>query len=112
MPRPTGPTDPNLLALIRELRKKKEYKDLIKLLSKPRRSKKSVNVGRLGKIAVKHDSVAVAGKVLSLGEITKPLDVYAWQFSKQAEEKIEKAGGKCLPLARILGSKEKIKVIK
>jgi large subunit ribosomal protein L18e len=112
MPKPTGPTDPNLLALIRELRKNKEYKDLAKALSKPRRSKGSINVAKLNKIARKHDAIAVAGKVLSVGEMTKGVNVYAYSFSKQAAKKIEDAGGKCFPLDMLKASKEKVVVIK
>jgi large subunit ribosomal protein L18e len=112
MPNPTGPSDPNLIALIGELRKNKNYKEIARQLAKPRRSKNAVNVSRLDKVAGKANAVAVAGKVLSAGAITKPINVYAWQFSKQAMEKIEKSGGKCFPLAMIKESKEKIMVIK
>jgi large subunit ribosomal protein L15 len=38
------------------------------------------------------DGVVIIGR----GEITKPLTVKAKRFSKMAQEKIEKAGGKCI----------------
>jgi large subunit ribosomal protein L18e len=109
MPRPTGPTDPNLLKLIREMRKG-GHADIAKLLSKPRRQKLSVNVARIGKFP--SDKVAVAGKVLGTGEIKKPVTVYAWQFSKEAKKKIEGAKGTCMPLSDLAHTKDKIMVIK
>ncbi len=109
MPQPTGPTDPNMLALIKAMRKSGR-KDIAKLLSKPRRTKKAINVARIGK--AKSDNLIVAGKVLGSGEISTTKTVYAWQFSKEARKKIERAGGKCLALNLAAESKEKIMVIK
>ncbi|HDD72605.1 MAG TPA: 50S ribosomal protein L18e, partial [Candidatus Aenigmarchaeota archaeon] len=42
--------------------------------------------------------IVVPGVVLGSGEITKPVSVAALRFSKSAEEKIKKAGGKCMSL--------------
>ncbi len=111
MPKPTGPTDPNLQALIKKLRRNKEYARLVRHLAKPRRSKDAVNVSHLNKVAGQHESVAVPGKVLSAGEITKAVNVYAWQFSAAAKEKIEKAGGKCFPLELLPELEEKARVV-
>jgi large subunit ribosomal protein L18e len=98
MPHPTGPTDPNTTALIKKIRSKKEkfYLDLAKHLAKSARTKKPVNVSKIAKFS--QDSIVVPGKVLGGGEITKPVTVYALQFSKEAHRKITSAGGKCLPL--------------
>ena len=100
MPKPTGPTDPNVAALVMAMRKKKEkfYMNLAKHLSKPARSKKPVNVTKIGKFANGNEPVVVPGKVLGSGEISKAVIVYAASFSKEARNKITKAGGKCLPL--------------
>lgn len=111
MPRPTGPTDPNMAALIKQLKKKKEYAQLVRCLSRPRRSRAAVNVGRLAKIAKENEHIAVPGKVLSVGEITKSINVYAWQFSRQARNKITAAGGKCFPLQMIAEDGAKPKVV-
>ncbi|PIE01546.1 MAG: 50S ribosomal protein L15 [Acidobacteria bacterium] len=35
-------------------------------------------------------------KILGFGELDKPMTVHAHKFSKTAQEKIEKAGGKCI----------------
>lgn len=111
MPHPTGPTDPNLQALIKKLKRNKEYARLAKHLAKPRRSKGAVNLIKLDKAAKKSDTLVVPGKVLSMGEISKPVNVYAWQFSAAARKKIENAGGKCFPLELLLELKEKARVV-
>lgn len=36
------------------------------------------------------------GKVLGGGELSKPLKIKAWSFSKKAEEKIKKSGGEAI----------------
>ncbi|MBS3051306.1 MAG: 50S ribosomal protein L18e [Candidatus Aenigmarchaeota archaeon] len=99
MPHPTGPTDPNVNALIRAMKKKKEkfYLSLARHLSKPARSKVPVNVTKIGRLA-NNEAVAVPGKVLGSGQISKPVIVYAVSFSKEARKKITASGGKCLPL--------------
>ena len=109
MPRPTGPTDPNMILLAKKLRK--NYPELSKHLSKPRRSKRAVNVGRLNKMANSNEVFAVPGRVLSVGELTKAVNVYACHFSKQAKEKISKAGGKFSSLDALTASKEKVRVV-
>lgn len=100
MPHPTGPTDPNVTALVSTLRGKKEkfYLVLARHLEKPKRSKKPVNVTKIGKFAYENEAVAVPGKVLGSGEIKKPVKVYALSFSKEAKNKITNAGGQCLAL--------------
>jgi large subunit ribosomal protein L13 len=70
-----------MAALIREM-EKAGRRDIARLLSKPRRAKAAVNVGRIGK--TNSEAVVVAGKVLSMGDIRKPVTVYAWQFSNAA----------------------------
>lgn len=109
MPRPTGPTDPNATELARRLRK--GYPQLARQLTKPARSKAPVNVSRLDRAARQGAALAVAGKVLAAGEITKPVNVYAWQFSKTARKKIEAAGGSCRSLAELAESREKARVV-
>jgi large subunit ribosomal protein L18e len=113
MPKPTGPTDRNVTRLIFEFGKRKEafYKKLAKELKKPARSKKGVNVAKIDKVAQKGESVVVPGKVLSIGEITKPVNVYALSFSKQAKDKITKSGGKCHQLSELMNTKEKMRII-
>ncbi len=109
----TGPTNPEIQRLIAELRKTKKpaYLDLARKLAVPRRKKEGVNVSKINKLAQKDEGVAVPGKVLAGGEMTKPVCVYAVSFSKTAEEKIRKAGGKTLSIYNLLEKKENARII-
>jgi len=109
--KPTGPSDPNLKALINEMRKVKEYRALARALALPRRSKTALNLSEIDKKAKSGENVAVPYKVLSEGELTKPLHIYAWRFSKEAEKKIHAAGGKAKPISDVLAEKVKVRVI-
>ncbi len=110
MVKPTGPTNPELRKLIVELKKSKKYPELVKSLSKARRKKKAINLSDLGEKAKDERKIATT-EVLGSGEITKPMWVYAWKFSKSAKEKIEKAGGKCFSLSSLLKEKDKVNVV-
>ena len=61
----------------------------------PKRKMRTVNVGELSK----YEAVAVPCKVCGMGSLNKPVTVYARGFSASARMKIEKAGGKALPLS-------------
>jgi len=68
-------------------------KNLLKLgmeISAPRKIHKSVNLSDLNKINDKE--ITIVGKVLGKGDINKKIKVVALGFSKQAREKLEKAG--------------------
>ncbi len=106
--KPTGPTNPILKEFIEEIRTR-GYKEkvpfLLKLadeLSRQRRRKVEVNVGKIERFVKEGESVVVPGKVLGYGMLKKPVTVYAWAFSKSAEEKIKSAGGKALSLRKLL----------
>ncbi len=106
--KPTGPTNPLLRKLIEELRTR-GYKEkipfLIKLaeeLSRQRRRRVEVNVAKLQRICKEGETVVIPGKLLGYGVLTKPLNVAAWKFSKQAEEKVKTAGGKVLSIEELI----------
>mgnify|MGYP001594835139 CR=1 FL=1 len=113
MPHPTGPTDENLRKLIVQLRRTKEkpFTDVARYLEKSRRSKKVVNVGRLAKLGGKEDTLIVPGKVLGVGEINKSINVYAWSFSREAKQKIQKAGGQTFYLNDLVKDKPKARIV-
>jgi large subunit ribosomal protein L18e len=96
-------TNPELLETIRFLKvKARENKAKIwavtaESLSGPRR-KAVLNLNHISR-ASKHDAlVLVPGKVLAAGYIKHPVIVGAFQFSQAAKAKIERAGGKCIPI--------------
>jgi len=111
MPHPTGPTDENTKKLILELRKTKDsaYLDVARVLARPKRAKKAVNVGRLQKM--KDDSFVVPGKVLGTGDLNRPIDVYALSFSGEAKSKIAKAGGKTHAINKLVKDKAKARLV-
>ncbi len=104
MPHPTGPTNTGTRKLITGLKRKKEkfYLALARHLEKPARSKRAVNIQKLKKFSKKYDNLVVPGKVLGIGELDKPVNVYAFSFSREARMKITKAGGKALLLKDML----------
>jgi large subunit ribosomal protein L18e len=73
-----------------ELAKKNNHLDLAKKLTTPRKRQIKINVGMLNEI--KEDKIAVPGKVLGTGNISKKLSVYALDFSEEAKNKLKKAG--------------------
>lgn len=111
--KPTGPTDPNLVDLIVEMKKSKNafYLSLAKKLNSQRRKKEGTNVSKLNKVSLDGEKLAVPGKVLGEGEITKKLHVYAWSFSKEAKTKIEKAGGSCKNLKDLMKENTKARIV-
>ncbi|MBI4016012.1 MAG: 50S ribosomal protein L18e [Candidatus Aenigmarchaeota archaeon] len=117
MPKPTGPTNPLLQETIRELKQEgfKGDKFLLALgkeLNRPENQKPELSVSRLERIAEEGETVAVPGKVLGPGSISKKLTVYASGFSASARKAIEKAGGKALGIEEVKKSKAKIRILK
>ena len=113
MPHPTGPTNHSVVKLAIELRKTKEKSliDVAKHIEKSRRSKNPVNISRLQKLSKKYNIFIVPGKVLGVGTLEKGIDVYASSFSKDAKDKITKAGGNAYPLSRIIKDNAKGRVV-
>ena len=109
MPKQTGPSDPNTVALIRDLKKKgasdKKHSLWLVLsekLAKPRRQRPVVNLSKISRYAKKDEIVVVPGKILASGEINDSFTIAALNFSAMAEEKIVKAGGKVISLRELM----------
>jgi large subunit ribosomal protein L18e len=83
------------------------WKALAKALNRPRRKRHEVNLTRIEKYAKANEIVVVPGVVLGDGEVKKKLTIFALRFSKKAEEKIKKSGGKCLYFRNLLESPPK-----
>jgi large subunit ribosomal protein L18e len=62
-------------------------------LLKPTRNKPEVNIAKLEKMAREGFTLVVPGKVLATGQLTKKVDVAAYQYSSAAAEKIKANGG-------------------
>jgi large subunit ribosomal protein L18e len=100
----TGPTNPILKALIEDLKKKSIktrnnfLKDIAGKLNKPRRQRVEVNLAHIERHTKKNETVIIPGVVLGYGELTKPITISAWKFSKPAKEKILKSKGKAISI--------------
>jgi len=116
----SGPDNPVLQQLVVSFNKqsksskKQVWARISELLLKPSRKKDGVNLTKLSKYASEGDVVAIPAKVLSLGTLTKKVNVYALSYSAASKAKIEKAGGKAHPLSELLKAKvepAKIKIL-
>jgi len=117
MTKRTGPSNQNLQKLIQELKEKslaegiKLWKRLANDLEKPSRQRRSVNIYKIEKFAREGETVVVPGKVLSLGQLTKKLNVAAWNFSQEAEQKINQIG-KTLTIQQLIKENPKGKKVR
>jgi len=104
----TGPTNPILKKLIEDLKRKSIekqsnfLKDIAEKLNKPRRQRVEVNVAHIERYTKKGETVVIPGVVLGYGELTKPLTISAWKFSKPAKEKNEKIKGKAISIEELV----------
>jgi large subunit ribosomal protein L18e len=91
------------------------WRALAEELDKPKRRRVAVNLSRIDRHAEEDEVVAVPGKVLAAGSLSKPLKVAAFQFSEGALEKISLAKGEAMTLTELLESgvePSKIRVMK
>tara|TARA_Y100000310_G_scaffold159115_1_gene158616 strand:+ start:34713 stop:35060 length:348 start_codon:yes stop_codon:yes gene_type:complete len=113
-----GPTNYQLQELISQLAKAREsglWNSVSNSLMKPSRQRCSVNVYKIEKFAREGETIIVPGKVLSVGELNKKVDVAAFQFSEGAREKILGAQGKVLTIAELFKSNpdgKKVRILK
>ena len=107
-PKRTKMTNPELISLIRFLRKKSReneaaiWKRVAERLSKSKRRRIVVNISRISRYTKENDEVVVPGKVLGSGTINHPVKVAAFAFSEQAKSKIIKAKGECLSIPELV----------
>jgi large subunit ribosomal protein L18e len=98
MSKRTGPTNPVLIKLITELKKKGSeenanlWRRIASELERPTRSRRAVNLLRINKYTKENEVIIVPGKVLGSGEIDHKITVAAYQFSTGAQDKINKLG--------------------
>ena len=102
----SGPTNFQLQQLLLELENKalvsKFWKRVLFDLKKPSRQRRMVNIYKIDKYAQEGETVLVPGKVLSVGDINKKVDVAAFNFSSEAKKKIEGAKGKVLTIQELI----------
>ncbi|PIN74252.1 50S ribosomal protein L18e [Candidatus Woesearchaeota archaeon CG10_big_fil_rev_8_21_14_0_10_45_16] len=101
-----GTTNYQLQGLLTQLEEKARenafWKRIHKDLNKPSRQRRSVNMYKIDQQARDGETIVVPGKVLSLGSLSKKIDVAAFQFSADAKRKIEEAKGQALSIQELL----------
>ncbi len=102
----TGPTNYQLQILLKEMEsialKSNFWKRIMKDLNKPTRQRRLVNIYKIENFARDGETIVVPGKVLSVGELSKKVEVAALSFSDEAKRKILEAKGKVLSLKELL----------
>jgi len=102
-------TSPELVKTI-ELAKKNDLLELAKKLSGSTRQQKRINLDELNKL--KENKILVVGKVLGQGDIEGKKEISALGFSKQAEEKLKKAGIQIKSIKQEIESNNKLTDVK
>ena len=103
----TGPSNPILLRLIVELKKRgneqnaKIWGRVADDLERPTRQRRVVNLSSINRYTKENEIVVVPGKVLGSGDLQHKITISAFQISDGAKEKIEKAGAKIVPLLEL-----------
>jgi len=111
MARRLGKQNPELVRLLIELRRTARAHDaalwasVADRLERARHAVDPVNVSALERLAAAGETVAVPGKLLADGALSKALTVGAFAFSAGAREKIRAAGGSAVSLHALLKSK-------
>ena len=102
----TGPTNYQVQLLLKELEPKLHesnfWRRVIKDLNKPTRQRREVNIYKINKCARDGEIILVPGKVLSVGEIDKKVEVAAMNFSEEAKRKIIQDKGKVMTISELL----------
>jgi large subunit ribosomal protein L18e len=91
-------TNSELVKTIIEAKKKKNWLGVAAILSSPRIKRINMNLNQINDEAKEGETIVIAGKVLSQGELNKKIKVVALGFSEMAKEKISKAKGETLTL--------------
>ena len=80
------------------------WKALAKELDTSKRRRVAVNLSRIDRHTEEGEIVAVPGKVLAAGNLSKPVKIAAFNFSEGALEKIKLAKGEHMSLVELLAS--------
>jgi len=114
----TGPTNYQVQLLLQDIKpqtvENRFWKRIIKDITKPARQRRVANLYKISKFAKEGETIVVPGKVLSVGEIDKKINVAALSFSAAAKKKIIDANGKVLTIKELLESNpdgKKVRII-
>lgn len=106
--RETKTTNPEIIQLIKYLKKQSKEKeagiwlDVAEYLSKPSRQRLAVNLSRINRYTEKDSTVVVPGKVLATGTLDHAVTVAAFSISEKAKEKLAAAKAKYLSISELV----------
>jgi len=106
--RETKSTNPELVKLIRSLKKQsrendaKIWRDVAENLAKSRRQRVSVNLSQISRHTKRSDIIIVPGKVLGTGSLNHSLTIAAFDLSEKAEGKLKAAKAKFLSIPELM----------
>ena len=113
-----NPTNYQMQLLLQELEPKVKdsrfWRRIVKDLKKPSRQRRTVNLYKINRYAKDGETVIIPGKVLSLGELDKKVNVVALSFSAEARQKIIDAKGETLSINELLQKNpkgEKVRIL-
>lgn len=110
-----------LIKVIKDLREASSrrgqpiWSALAEELDKSKRRRVAVNLSRIDRHTEEGEIVAVPGKVLASGSLSKPVKIAAFSFSDTAKQKIEWVKGEYMSLRELLDSgiePSKIRIMK
>jgi large subunit ribosomal protein L18e len=102
------PTNPELVSTVSYLKRQSRqsqtplWSAVASYLSKSRRSRIVLNLGQVSRHVKEGEVVVVPGKVLSSGDPQPKLTIAAFKFSPQTLAKVAKAGGRCIPIQKLV----------
>ena len=110
--------NPELIRVTRMLKSKATeldapiWKSVAKHLEKSKHRHRVVNISRINRYTKDNETVTVPGKVLGSGNLDHKVSVAAFQFSEEAQKKIEATGGQCLTFSALMKQNRKGKNLK
>jgi large subunit ribosomal protein L18e len=108
--RQTKSTNPEIVRLIRFLRKQSREKDagiwldVAENLSKPSRQRVAVNLSKINRYTEKSETILVPGKILASGKLEHAITVAAFDASDKAKAKLSAAKAKYLTIAELVAA--------
>lgn len=67
-------------------------------LSRPRSARAALNLNHIARATAANSMIFIPGKVLGSGTVNHRVIIGAFEYSKTARSKIERAGGQCMSL--------------
>jgi len=101
-------TNPELIKLIRSLKKQSREKDakiwldVADNLARSRRQRIAVNLSRISRQTQRSDTVIVPGKILATGSLNHSLTIAAFDLSEPAKAKLKAAKAKFLSIPELM----------